>query len=274
MIIIEPFGGLANRMRVIASALWLQKKLDCEVTCVWSQNQDLNAEFDFLFEKIDGLNIKKKSYKFKYLKSTKYKKYLKLYVTILINKIIGIDYYIKEHDYLDQMWTDSIDIETIARKYKNIYIKTCEEFGDNYLEFQQFIPINSILTKMSDIVSQFESNTIGLHIRRTDNMQSIIYSPLELFIDTINSSIEKDENVNFFLSTDDIEVENELISKFGKRIIKQKKEFSRQSVVGMQDAVVDLFCLSKTSIIYGSYWSSFSDIASRIGRIDFISLKK
>lgn len=274
MIIIEPFGGLANRMRVIASGLWLQKKLDSELTCVWSQNLDLNTGFDLLFEKIDGLNIKSKSSKYKYLKSTKYKNDFKLHISRLINKVIGVDYYIKEQDYFDQVWTNEIDIVSVSEKYRNVYIKTCEEFGDNYSEFQRFVPIKQLLTKINDIETQFDSNTIGLHIRRTDNTQSIEHSPLELFIETINLNIEKNMNLSFFLSTDDIDVENELIARYGKRIITYKKEFSRQTIVGMQDAVVDLFCLSKTALIYGSYWSSFSDIASRIGKIKFTALKR
>lgn len=274
MIIIEPFGGLANRMRVIASGLWLQNKLNSELTCVWSQNMDLNAGFDLLFENIDGLNIKSKSRKYKFLKSTKYKKNLKLYIARLINKVIGVDYYIKEQDYLNQAWTKEIDIVPVSGKYRNVYIKTCEEFGDNYSEFQRFVPIKQLLTKINDIEMQFDSNTIGLHIRRTDNTQSIKYSPLELFIKTINLNIKKDRKVSFFLSSDDIDIENELIARYGKRIITYKKEFSRQSVVGMQDAVVDLFCLSKTTLIYGSYWSSFSDIASRIGNVKFETLIK
>lgn len=274
MIIIEPFGGLANRMRVIASGLWLQKKLDCKLTCIWPQNQDLYAGFDDLFEDIDGLNIIQKSYKYKYLKSTQFKKNSKFYLARFINKLIGVDYYIKELDYVDQVWTEEIDIVSISEKYRNVYVKTCEEFGDNYSEFQNFTPINKLLTKINNIKEQFDGNTIGLHIRRTDNIQSIEYSPLELFIETINLNIEKNINVNFFLSTDDIEVENELISKYRKRIITYKKELSRQSVVGMQDAVVDLFCLSNTKLIYGSYWSSFSDIASRIGGVKLITLRK
>jgi len=274
MIIIEPFGGLANRMRVIASGLWLQKKLDCKLVCVWSQSQDLNTEFNFLFDKIDGLDIIPKSYKYKYLKSTKHKRNFKLYAAIFINKIIGVDYYIKEQDYVNHVWTNEIDIESVVGKYKNVYIKTCEEFGDNYFEFQKFIPINQLSKKIDEIQKYFGSNIIGLHIRRTDNAESIKFSPIELFINTINTEIIKNSEVIFFLSTDDSNVEKALSSKFGKRIITQQKEFSRQTTIGMQDAVVDLYCLSKTAYIYGSYWSSFSDIASRIGKIDFFVLKE
>jgi hypothetical protein len=41
----------------------------------------------------------------------------------------------------------------------------------------------------------------------------------------------------------------------------------------MQESVVDLFCLSRMSKIYGSYWSSFSEVAAEIGNVDLIVLK-
>ena len=111
-----------------------------------------------------------------------------------------------------------------------------------------------------------------MHIRRTDNVESIKFSPLELFLEKINFEVSENENVNFFLSTDDLNVEERIISEFGNKIITHKKEFSRQTVAGMQDAVVDMFCLSKTAVIYGSYWSSFSEISARIGEINLTTL--
>lgn len=274
MVIIEPVGGLANRMRVIASALSLQKETGCKLNCIWSENLELDAPFNLLFENIGKFPIQNKQNKFRYLKSTKNKNKLKLLISKIINKLIGVDYYINDQDYPNLILINGINKLNIILRNKNIYIKTCEEFGNNLEEFKKFIPISQILKNIYDIVKQFDNNTIGLHIRRTDNLDSIKYSPIELFIDTINLEIIKNKDANFFLCTDDFEVEKELINKFGKRILIYKKEFSRQTITGMQDAVVDLFCLSKTSLIYGSYWSSFSDIASRIGGVPSIILKK
>ena len=61
---------------------------------------------------------------------------------------------------------------------------------------------------------------------------------------------------------------------FEGKIIVYKKEMNRDTPNGIRDAVVDLYCLSKTKYIYGSYWSSFSDIAARIGEIRLITLNK
>lgn len=76
------------------------------------------------------------------------------------------------------------------------------------------------------------------------------------------------------MATDDLETENELIEKFTYKIITYKKELSRNTKKGIIDALIDLYCLSKTKYIFGSYWSSFSDIASRIGKIEVVTIKK
>lgn len=67
---IEPIGGLANRMRVIASALEFKKQYGGEIFCIWNENAELNAHFSELFKDIDSLNIIPKSKKMRNLKST------------------------------------------------------------------------------------------------------------------------------------------------------------------------------------------------------------
>lgn len=276
MIIIEPFGGLANRMRVIASGLWLQDKLNCKLICFWLENKDLNSPFNLLFENINELSITSKHKKYNYVKATHQEKYYKKIITNGINKMINIDYCLNEADFLKSIRSKNkkIDVLDIAQNNKNIYLKTCEEFGDNYNEFQKFKPISALNQKINEIAKRFNKNTIGLHIRRTDHAKSIEMSPTELFLEKINFEISRNNNINFFLSTDDFNVEKQFIEKFGKRIITYKKEISRQTISGMQDAVVDMFCLSKTAVIYGSYWSSFSNISSRIGKIPLVELRK
>ncbi len=83
-----------------------------------------------------------------------------------------------------------------------------------------------------------------------------------------------DPEINFYLATDDLKVETLLINKFPGKIITYKKDYSRATVKGIQDAMVDLYSLANTCKIYGSYFSSFSDMASRIGNIPLIVIRK
>lgn len=48
---------------------------------------------------------------------------------------------------------------------------------------------------------------------------------------------------------------------------------SRNSVAGMVDGAIDLYCLAATRRIIGSYWNSYSEIAAELGGIDLEIVK-
>lgn len=272
-IIIEPQGGLGNRMRVIASALKYQKEIPCKLMCFWNENSELNAPFYKLFEKIEGLKIKSKPQEFNWLKSTNQKTHQKKIISKIINKLAGIDYCIKQQDIKELFWSRKTDLLSLGRNFRNIYIQTCEEFMENDEEYQRFKPISELQEKINEECQKFD-HTIGIHIRRTDNIQSVHNSPTELFIERMKTERDKNKSVTFFLSTDDSNVESELIHLFGEHIITRKKILTRYTVEGIQDALIDMFCLANTEIIYGSYWTSFGEAASRIGGKSYVTLKK
>ena len=49
-IIVQPTGGLCNRMRTIASAVQLAQKLNCKIKVLWVKDPTLNAPFNSLFD--------------------------------------------------------------------------------------------------------------------------------------------------------------------------------------------------------------------------------
>ena len=108
---------------------------------------------------------------------------------------------------------------------------------------------------------------LGLHIRRSDNLQAKIVSPLSLFLEKIDYEIDSDNSTHFFLSTDDEATREYMLKRYGGRIITQKSLGNRYTLRGEVDAVVDLLLLSQTCKLYGSYWSSFSEVAATIGHV-------
>lgn len=50
LIIAKPFGGIANRMRVISSMLWLKQNFEVELKIIWLANEELNAQYQDLFQ--------------------------------------------------------------------------------------------------------------------------------------------------------------------------------------------------------------------------------
>ncbi|MGN6800608.1 MAG: hypothetical protein ACTHJN_01810 [Ginsengibacter sp.] len=159
----------------------------------------------------------------------------------------------------------------------NIILDTCHDFFSQTDEnnfYDKFKPLPQIQKKIDKITQQFNDDVIGVHIRRSDNQQAIEISKEEFFVRRLEHVLEKNPNAQFFLSTDDISTSALFRSKFGKHIISfDDKVLNRNSPQGIQDAVVDLFALSRTKNILGSWWSSFGIIAASIGKIQLEIVK-
>lgn len=107
-------------------------------------------------------------------------------------------------------------------------------------------------------------SAIGVHIRRGDNKKSIEGSPLENFLQKMRGN----PDAVYVVATDDQKVREELALEFGGRCTFPATVLSRKTEEGMIHGVVDFFALAKCTEIWGSYWSSFSDIAARYGSVD------
>lgn len=273
MIILEPLGGLANRMRVIASGIWLRKQLGGELSVIWNENYELNCPFELLFEPIADLRIIKKKRIYRVVKSSYQSRLFTRITTNILNKAAGVDHCIQEHDFINLVWRNEIDILEICRHKRNVYIQTCQEFGNNSYAFQFFSPVKSIFDKISQVTSTFGKRTVGVQIRRTDNAPSIRSSPVSLFTEMMERETVQDQETMFFLCSDDNDVKKEITGIFGDRVLSLKCDMSRETVQGMQDAVTDMFCLAATSRIYGSFYSSYSEVASRLNNAELIVLK-
>lgn len=105
------------------------------------------------------------------------------------------------------------------------------------------------------------SSAMGVHIRRTDNLKSILGSPFESFLE----AMRKQAPATFVIATDDGDVRASLIQEFGPRCVFPAYVLSRTTEEGMLHAATDFFALSKCSKILGSVGSSFSEIAARYG---------
>ena len=67
----------------------------------------------------------------------------------------------------------------------------------------------------------------------------------------------------------------ELKTEFGDAIVLQEhRRLSRGDRGGIIDAAVDFYALSRCGSIFGSYWSSFSDIAAEYGNCPLTILKE
>ena len=113
-----------------------------------------------------------------------------------------------------------------------------------------------------------------MHIRRTDHKQAMVHSPVELFYDRIASDVARDPTIQFLLCTDDPNVKATLKARYPNNIRTRENVLARYDKGGVADGIVDLWLLSKTKKIYGTFPSSFSLVASKIGGIELEWIKK
>lgn len=252
MIIIQPSGGLCNRMRVINSAYVLAEKRNEELVVLWYTCDELNCTFENLFlptTEIKLINIcslldlRKLYYQFTSLQHFSND-------DIVNNKTNGILH---------------SDFEYALKN--RIYISTWEHFYPPK-HYDLFVPTENLQKRIDAITGNFGSHCVGVHIRRTDNIPSKDKSSTNQFITAMEQEIQADANVMFYLATDDKTEEAALRNHFSDRILSNKgRVLDRNSTQGIQDAVIDLFCLSRTDKILGSFYSSFTDIAADLQHI-------
>lgn len=259
-----PSGGLANRMRAVASAYELCKKVDSTLQVLWFQDWALSAPFHSIFEETPLVAIREATILDHLLYDRARKK--NLFLPALPQRIL-FQRHIKEQD-VTPLKKQSFDFEAWACG-KRCYMSCYQVFGTFPDErYQQlFHPVKAVMDVVDGYRSQFNSHTIGLHIRRTDNAESIAKSPTVLFINKVREEIELHDDTKVFLATDSTEVKREFIAAFGSRIITPKEDACRDSISGIRGGVVDLWTLASTQKIYGSAGSSFSPMAASIGDV-------
>lgn len=291
---LKPIGGLANRMRAIESCLMIAKQNQIPLVVLWEKNEGLNCPFEQVFTKPTEFELRELSsplqkilYHSKPISEDKNPiiklskrlaiQYLKVvtgvecfvYHTELAQQmepILEKDPHLSLTRFDEEMYVQSKSV-VAQLSTASSYITNCYRISKLNSNYSMFNPLDSIKEQIQKTSSKF-SNTIGLHIRRTDHVKSIQSSGLEKFEKVIEDHIEKDETTTFFLASDSGEVKKSLNEKFGSKILTADLELTRDSYEGIKGAVIDMYCLSRTKKIYGSYFSTYSQVAAAISDIE------
>ncbi len=268
-LIVKPVGGLANRIRVVESAYSYAKSFEARLFIIWERNGFLNARFSECFVAVNGVKIIETDYNGFSVVSKIKRKFFD------IAGWLAVSFFAKKNLYDSEI--ESILINEQANEQSNsffnelsglnkgIYIETCFAFYSN--TFSHKLTIQEYIQKKAVKLLKQYSSIIGIHIRRTDNTDSIQNSPIEKFVEQIKTCIEISPSNKFYLSTDSEEVVHQLRDIFKEKIITGVSVRERDSKEGIISALTDLCCLSQCKIIFGSYRSSFSERAAIIGNI-------
>ena len=266
-IILFPVSGLGNRISAIESAVRIAEDKHFDLLTILWDTTTVPCKIEGLLKILsDKCTIEVKTVKGGEGKSIFDKVLHALMVRIYS---FGAD---KSVPLLDGSELGRISADKFPSSGR-VFIKACTEFyAFDKIEHVAFD--DSFEKEVKDILSG-SGRCIGVHIRRGDNMASSEESITEDFIRQIGQVISEDNRVKFFLATDDQKTEEAIKKEFPGYIITQPaKSYERFSVRGQHEAVIDMLALSKTEYILGSYYSSFTDMAAKLGGIHSEIVKK
>ena len=214
MIVLEPEGGLGNRLRAIHSAVQLSKHTGHSLTIRWVEKRGMMCLYEDLFSKSDyfGVNDSRRNI------------FTRGASIILSGKVIDFINRIKydlllQNREIQNILNSKNDIEKLIENRDKIFIKTHHFFFEGEDGFYAPSPTDKISSKVEEIAQNFRADTIGVHIRGTDNYKSKEMSPVSLFVDRMQQELSHSPDTLFYLSTDSAEAKETLISHFGENRI-------------------------------------------------------
>ncbi len=279
-LVINPIGGIANRLRAIVSGISLADELRVPVKIVWAVNSDLAAPIDDLL----NLTVFKGKYNNIVSNITACKQLFefdlprkKNFYLSFLPQMVRYGMMFSDGSRLNP--TSDLDLTSLKRalnRNRDILIQSGLEFfefsDDLYRRMIQ--PLEHFETEALEVLDGC-FDVVGFHIRRTDNEMSIKHSPLEIFFSAIEQEIDQNQNMRFYIASDDQRTKLTFIKRYGtQRVIVSQTKPERNTRAGIHNGFLELIILSKCLKIYGSYYSSFSEAAARIGDIRLITLKK
>lgn len=182
---------------------------------------------------------------------------------------------VNEADELFYNKIDALIHEVFNDRKKTYIIESCFRFcGLDERSYSYLKPIDEVAERVEEKVKGFNNNTIGIHVRRTDHVLSREMSTKDKVMSFIDKILKSNVSAEFFVSSDSEEEKIMLAERYGQKIIVNNIEScDRTEVKANQFALLDLYCLSKTSKIYGSYFSTFSQVAADINKIEIEDIK-
>ncbi len=267
-----PVGGLGNRMKAVSSAIRLAHATLSHVDIVWFTDWETGCRFDDLFMPLPAdlpVTLRHPAW-YDYLLNDR-ERHRNLHLPALLQRMA----YDRRISFTEAtiLLHRGFNFTAWARG-RNVWLASYDYFMSEEVPhdaFSMFTPTESMQQCIDNECSRLPKGTIGVHIRRTDNVRAIEQSPTSLYISRMNA---EPEDRCFFLATDSDDVKNELKACFGQRIITPQHTAVRDTVEGMQNALIEMYMLASTGHIIGSSHSTFTTTAAALGKAQLEIISK
>lgn len=153
--------------------------------------------------------------------------------------------------------------------------------------YENLVPVESIKKSVNSLFLNKKDKILGVHLRRTDMIDHCIKMGIEPPSDAelhkqINHYFASNPKSLIILSADNPDSEFDFMEKYKNKVLVLRKnwDISKTEAAGksniqerlssLEEAVADLYALSKCSYIIGTKHSSFSTFAAIWGAINYI----
>ena len=271
IMIVEPFGGLGNRLRGLDYALYLKKELHLsDQEFFWLDDRNCGCRMEDILdtslphknfpfpkhsiqENLDQKNVLGAAVSA--ADNLIYRALRKKYDPITID---DSDYYCRSEEMLAAL-NEKLDQGTVYFRVCNNPLKTRDY---SWLAFSKEVHA------LADQVRRKYPDYISVHIRRTDHKLCIFESPTYVFFDFMQGILEKKPDQMIYLASDDEEVLQMAQAQFGANLVPHiEGELDRTTKKGIQTAAAEFLILAGSKKIYGSSSSSFSIEPSLYGKV-------
>jgi hypothetical protein len=265
-------GGLGNRMRVAAAAYTMTQLTGVPCRVLWTRQWGMHCRFDDLFQtfdKVEDIDSGASLFSLRDAEGLEQllfarAKVTNLWLPRLAQRLCYRRIILSPQIYYLQR--DGFDFSSWFHKDGGLmmaYRDFCK--WDDSLLPRLFRPLPVIEQEVQARAATFTPHTIGLHIRRTDNQESIDASPNELFFEVVNRQLEQFADLHVYLATDDEPTKEIFRQRYGnERIQTALHQATRNNVDGIREALIEMLLLARTSHVYGSAGSTFSEMAVKL----------
>lgn len=259
--VIQPFGGLGNRLRTIACARSAAREYHAKLTVIWTVDSDVAAFFEELFQPIPGVKIIAKTGRF-YGPAWWRLKRERLLAGRFLNEFELIEHGV---DLSNPHWKATL------QGVRRLLIRTCQAIHAH--PDYSGIALTDALQQQAKAYFPDEQPTLGLHIRRLNNPRASEASPTELFFEAGERFLAQHHNGRVVLCSDEAEVLLQAKHTWGERvIIPPSEQLNRYTLKGMREAALAMYLLGQCDRVLGSHYSTFGAVAAAWGGKPFQSL--
>ncbi|MDP1670130.1 hypothetical protein [Phaeovulum sp.] len=260
MLTIMPGGGLCNRLYALHSAIRLSADLGQPLRVFWRFGPEFGCRLEDVIEVPPEVA---QIFSSDRLHRSTGKRLAENWMRLTQRPpILGA----LQPREVEAMIAAGFDFRSLGRQ-KHIAIRSWSLFYPGEGNFYPFRPVPHLAARVAALTEGF-SATVGVHIRRTDHKPSIAHSPTELFLARMRQLVEEDLDTTFFVATDAADEMARLEAAFPGRIRRAApRSLARAAREGIEGAVVDLYALAATQRVLGSFASTFSHAAGKLGGI-------